>query len=651
MAMLCALVTLTLISLTSTTFIQDNVVFQKTNDITTTRSRWLVTMITDFKPFDNFIIDVGSKIITAEGLAYQLVRNYGSPEHAGFLNAFQGLRTEIQNIRDMIVTILTSSEDIRKLQGHRHKRSLLPIMGKVLSLLFGTVSESDLDGIRDNIVILQQNQQDIVHVVEKSLTVINTSKIEISENRHAINKLITAAHTIDNKLTNITRLLRQDIKQVEHFLRQYLHLDLIAQELRQLMQQAVAYLEHINLQLNMLSLGHLSPSVISPTNLLQLLLQIKSKLPGYLQLPEDPEEQLWHYYKFLTCTAVIEKNKILTILSVPLLDYKGQYEIYKVHNLPLPYISSNIDPRDQPNMIAKYQVETDMIAVNAERTKYMILNSGEMEHCSSPLVKFCDTKSPTFPINLSTLCVIALFMSDHTKIESYCQRITQSNALIPNAMYLSEGQWIIVAQTPLTFSVVCEKSHDIIQTSPPIALVKLNLTCSASNGYLTLPPYFHQESKKVIHDSLEEIIKWTNVSLKMWAPFTQWFPNFTKASIPDELRDIEPFPMSHFISRLHNLRNLKAMKSGWPWWVYLIIIAVVISVVCVIAIFLYIKLRTNLFKSLSAKQKFTGSRHIRPPPIYSAVPTEVGGGENADRETLPTSLYPQLFLATSPGEP
>ena len=219
------------------------------------------------------------------------------------MNAFQCLMNEIQNISDMFVTILTSNEDIQKLQRHKNKRSLIPIMGKVLSLLFGTVSDSDLHGIWDNIVILHRNQEDIVHVVEQSLTVINTSKIEISENRHAINNLITAVHTIDSKLVNITRLLRQDIQQVEYFLTQYLHLDLIAQELHQLIQKAATYLEHIiNLQLNMLSLGHLSPSVISPTNLLQLLLQIKTKLPSYLQLPEDPEKQLWHYYKFLTCT-------------------------------------------------------------------------------------------------------------------------------------------------------------------------------------------------------------------------------------------------------------------------------------------------------------------------------------------------------------
>ena len=35
--------------------VHDNVIFHKTNEITMTRSRWLVTMVIDLKPYDRFI--------------------------------------------------------------------------------------------------------------------------------------------------------------------------------------------------------------------------------------------------------------------------------------------------------------------------------------------------------------------------------------------------------------------------------------------------------------------------------------------------------------------------------------------------------------------------------------------------------------------
>ena len=135
-----------------------------------------------------------------------------------------------------------------------------------------------------------------------------------------------------------------------------------------------------------------------------------------------------------------------------------------------------------------------------------------------------------------------------------------------------------------------------------------------------------------------------------WAPFTEWFPNFTKDSIPNELKDIKPVPLSQLISNLHRIRNLQSMGSGWPWWVYFIIIAVVISVITIVAILLYAKLRIKFVKNLSAKSEFQGRRHIRSPAVYSAVPTTVGGGENADGLKKSTPLYPSLFLATAPDD-
>jgi hypothetical protein len=80
------------------------------------------------------------------------------------------------------------------------------------------------------------------------------------------------------------------------------------------------YLGQLQLKLNMLSMGHLSPSVIDPNNLRILLSDIKSKLPSHLRLPKDEKRDIWQYYQFLTCSTVLEKDRILVILNVPLMD-------------------------------------------------------------------------------------------------------------------------------------------------------------------------------------------------------------------------------------------------------------------------------------------------------------------------------------------
>ena len=64
-------------------------------------------------------------------------------------------------------------------------------------------------------------------------------------------------------------------------------------------------MEHVQLQFNMLSLGHLSPSVITPRSLKGLLLEIENHLPEYLKLPYDPKGEIWGVNQTFTCTTVL----------------------------------------------------------------------------------------------------------------------------------------------------------------------------------------------------------------------------------------------------------------------------------------------------------------------------------------------------------
>jgi hypothetical protein len=92
---------------------------------------------------------------------------------------------------------------------------------------------------------------------------------------------------------------------------------------------------HLQSQINMLSLGQLSPSTINPRQSKKLLLDIKLKLPKTLTLPDDPDKILWYFYRQLTSTAIMENKRNVVAISVPLLDLKGQFEINNIFNLPL----------------------------------------------------------------------------------------------------------------------------------------------------------------------------------------------------------------------------------------------------------------------------------------------------------------------------
>ena len=72
-------------------------------------------------------------------------------------------------------------------------------------------------------------------------------------------------------------------------------------------------------------------------------------------------------------------------------------------------------------MTAQLEIEAYSIAFNVERTKYILLDKLETQHCSNPWLKFFQIQSPIYPVGLTRLCVVALFFKQDTYIKQYCK--------------------------------------------------------------------------------------------------------------------------------------------------------------------------------------------------------------------------------------
>ena len=69
------------------------------------------------------------------------------PVDDSYLDIFQGLNNDLFNTNDLYTEIKSSYLDYKTLHC-RKRRSILPFLGDLISFLFGTVSESDLEDIR-----------------------------------------------------------------------------------------------------------------------------------------------------------------------------------------------------------------------------------------------------------------------------------------------------------------------------------------------------------------------------------------------------------------------------------------------------------------------------------------------------------------------
>ena len=165
----------------------------------------------------------------------------------------------------------------------------------------------------------------------------------------------------------------------------------------------------------------------------------------------------------------------------------------------------------------------------------------------------------------SKLCTVALFMKDTENVKNYCKTEVELNSILPrtyhiiDGLWFTDGLWFIPSQNTLTFTVVCpQKQKEAMIVDPPSGIIKLNMSCTATSSYLTLLPYYHNESRLNIQDQFIDNLKSYNGSnLQIWKQFISTIPNFTKTDIPAILKDTKEISMIHLILTAHKFR-----KSG-----------------------------------------------------------------------------------------
>lgn len=132
-------------------------------------------------------------------------------------------------------------------------------------------------------------------------------------------------------MDNIFGAMASELQGLSSFVQQYIILNKVCQT----SQSVMILLEHVRAQLDMLSLRHLSPSIMTHGYLRELLFKIQTELPHHLRLPVDPIKELWRYHKALRCVTLLE-DKLLVLMTLALLDRESNFEIYLVINLHTP---------------------------------------------------------------------------------------------------------------------------------------------------------------------------------------------------------------------------------------------------------------------------------------------------------------------------
>ena len=565
-------------------FTSENVVFQKTNEVFINDAKWSVTFVHDLRPFQKLINQIKNDLVHTDEIVKTITNFYERSNMTGYVKTFKSLHIEVDLLTDTYNSVYDNFAEYQSLSvnGHRSQRPLIPIIGQLMSTLFGTVSENDLENINRNIKALAGNQKQIIHDLDVSLSVLNLTRMQVSENIRSIMDLIIVVQKLDRKIFDLKQVFSAKFVRLEQFVHTYLQFQMILDEIKQTTQDAVFYLESLKSELNMLSMQLLSTNTISPKDLKKLLIEVESKLPNNFELPRNPRKDIWYFYKTLTSITYLEDNEIRIVLKIPLINTKEEYEVYSIYNLPLPMATK------QTNIMLKYTLETDMLMVSKDRRKFSLLTESAFHMCNSFHYRFCNPETAFYQANINRFCVVALFMQNQRDIKTFCKQIVILDQKLHLTSYLSYGLWIIVTNVPLTFTINCQshkqKTYDI-KIESPFGIIKLNNTCKASNKYLQLPEYFGKHSYFERSDPLQALLKLHNITnFSIWNDSKTNFVKLKSLKLPSHLLDLKEIPMQNYLREtgIYKSVNVDNVKSSTNWTVVAIIS--IASVLCIIII-------------------------------------------------------------------
>lgn len=439
-------------------------------------------------------------------------------------------------------------------EAKRAKRNIL--LDIVLG--FGVFSNARANrNIRQQLKVLQQQnilQEDQIRELTYYL---NLTRVAVNDNRQILYefdvRLIKVNHTLA-QMTNIIKHVQywtsitQEIRSSFQTLGTGLH---------QLAQNVEGFYEY----LRALSTHRVNPLIIPPDKLRKTLIEIQTKIGQdnpRLDLPEDPNTNIWAYYPIMRVTPVVMDSQLVVLLSIPLVDRSLEMTVYRVHNLP------SVDQSMGVQFV--HQLEGEYLAIDKKSMYVSVPGKQEVELCIHTDGYLCSLDSALYPTQNNKWCIYALFVQDREAVRRNCKP-AHGPPSVNRAISLSGFLWAIstIDDEEETITVRCLESTYFLTVYPPMTIIEVPTGCEAFGNGLYVPAknemYGAVDTEKRVDFFLAFNEIYTNLTrYGVWADLE--LHNMTQEEIGNlaiHLRDLPPMALNHL------KKKLVLMSTKEPW--------------------------------------------------------------------------------------
>ena len=475
-------------------------------------------------------------------------------------------------------------------------------------------------------------------------------------------------YELDTKMTIMNKTIQQvmwsiDVMQYEsalmHFFQNKLYR--VYSSLYALQSDTDSLLEYMRA----LALQELNPMIIPPNILKDVLHKIEAdiKSQARLKLCEDPESNIWSYYRTIKLTPIVLEDCLMLILTVPLVDQSLQMNLYKIYNLPMLHPTLHVH--------AQYELESSHIATVMDGMFVTLPTALDVRLCLITNGHLCMFNQALYPVEQTDWCVYALFINNEECIEKNCVLRTINRTT--NLAYSLDGYlWAISALATEKLQIRCVMETHIVTIKPPLQIVDVGNGCEAYSVGIYIP------AKSELMTTIQSItrsqffldynLNYTNVS-----KFLIWHKTDFATLTPDEIKSLKAkmlklptMPMEIFKKVLGNIDENYPFSLP-PKLILALLVATGLCTVIIGILFIWYRRKTSFTSSTMGNiLKLIPSLKEKIPTLDSLLPilservpqnaknalTTVAVPQQpqtpSDELILPPILVPKLQMTKSP---
>ena len=234
-----------------------------------------------------------------------------------------------------------------------------------------------------------------------------------------------------------------------------------------------------------------------------------------LQLPEDPNFNIWNYYSIMKITPVVMDDFLLIILTIPLTDQSLEMDLYKIYNLPA------LHPKLKVEFM--YQLEGEYLAIMKNKLYAALPTAVEIRICKGMEGYLCLMSQALYLVEKIEWCAYALFTQNEDKKRAHCTINTQKQDA-NKAQSLEGYLWAATTLKKENMQIRCLTDTHVIDVKPPLTIIYVGNGSKAYSSNLFIPAKSELTSK----DN-------TAVRHTYFQQFNEDYQNITRCSLIEDL--------------------------------------------------------------------------------------------------------------------